>query len=155
MPKRSPKTADELLTELNADPAWRAAREQTEAARREREAALRADEAPLLADLRRVGIDVDSVWSLYEQRPYASAIPVLLRHFERPYAPETREGIARALAVPEASWAWDRLQTLLYHEPAGQPRQVKFALALAVVDAAPKGSIDPLLKLIRDPSLGA
>jgi hypothetical protein len=143
------------MTELTADPAMRAARERTGAALRERQAALRIAEEPLLADLRQVGIDVDSVWLLYKQHPYPSAIRVLLDHIERSYAPEIREGIARALAVPEAAWAWDRLRAFLYREPAGQRRNVKFALALAVVDAAPKGSIDKMLELIRDSSLGS
>lgn len=141
------------MAELRADPAMRAAMERTEAALRQRQAALRVAQEPLLSDLRHVGINVDSVWLLYKQRPYPSAIPVLLEHLERPYLREIRDGIARALAVPEASWAWASLQMLLYREPAG-PRHVKFALALAVVGAAPKGSLERLLELIRDSSLG-
>jgi len=82
-------------------------------------------------------------------------LSVLLEHLERPYAPEIREGIARALAVPEASWAWDRLQALLFREPEGSRRDLKFSIALAVVGAAPKGSTDRLMELIRDPSLGS
>jgi len=155
VPSRSRKTAGKFLAELNADPVWRAKMEQTEAAIRERQAAMRIAEEPLLADLRQVGIDVDSVWSLYKHRPYPSAIHVLLDHIERPYPPEIRDGIARALAVPEASWAWERLQTLLYREPPVGQLRVKFALALAVVDVAPKGSIDRMLELSRDTSLGS
>lgn len=155
VPKQSPKTAAEVLAELNADPAWRAAMERKDAASRDREAARRLAEAPLVADLRQVGINVESAWLLYEVAPYPTAIPVLLEHFERPYDPATREGIARALAVPEASWAWERLLSLLFHEPDQQERDVRFALALAVVAAAPKGSTSRMLELIRDTSLGA
>ena len=155
MPKQSGKTAAEVLAEVNADPAWRAAMERKDAAFREREAARRLAEAPLLADLRRVGINVESVWLLYEVAPYPAAIPVLLEHLERPYDLATREGIARALAVPEASWAWERLLSLLFREPDRRERNVKFALALAVVDAAPKGSTSRMLDLIRDASLGS
>jgi hypothetical protein len=155
VPKRSGKTAAEVSAELNADPAWRAAMERNDAASREREAASRLAEAPLLAGLRQVGINVESVWLLYEVAPYPAAIPVLLEHFERPYDPATREGIARALAVPEASWAWERLRSLLVREPDRRNREVKFALALAVVAAAPKGSTSRMLELICDTSLGS
>jgi hypothetical protein len=95
------------------------------------------------------------VWLLYKETPYPAAIPVLLAHLERPYVPGIREGIARALAVPEASWAWGRLRTLFVREPDGQRVDVKFALALSVVGAAPKGSVDTLMELIRDSSLGS
>jgi hypothetical protein len=92
---------------------------------------------------------------LYKQAPYPAAIPVLLEHLGRPYVPEIREGIARALAVPEAWWAWNQLKAFLYREPERQRGNVKFALALAVVGALPKSSIDRLLELICDTSLGA
>lgn len=152
--KQRGRTAGELTAELEADPAWRAARERKDAAQRELEHASRAAEAPLLADLCHVGIDVSTVWLLHKAAPYSAAIPILLSHFERPYPAEIREGIARALAVPEASWAWERLVTLLFREPVTQGRDIRFALALAVAGAAPKGSTDKLLDLISDTSLG-
>jgi len=91
------------------DPAFRTQVEAREREREERRARLRAEQEPLLADLRRVGWNVESVWDLVNTSTrYAEAIPILLRHLLFPYSDRTREGIARALAVPEpevrAAW---------------------------------------------------
>jgi hypothetical protein len=150
------ETAGELLARLQADPSYRQMIAEQDAALEQRREESRIAQRHLVNELRTVGIHVDSVWDLVNAKSaYPRAIPILLQHVEQDYIPGVREGIARALAVPEASRAWDRLRALFVREPDGQRQDVKFALALAVVGAAPKGSLDTLLELIRDPSLGS
>ncbi|HYT77556.1 MAG TPA: hypothetical protein VEL79_22570 [Vicinamibacterales bacterium] len=147
--------AAEFLAQLEADPAYREMRERKDALSRELGERIRVSEVPLVQDLRAAGVKVSSVWDLVNTRAsYAAAIPVLLAHFERDYIPEVREGIARALAVPEASWAWDRLLTWFRREPEGGPRNVKWALACALGGASTEDVIDTIIRLVRDPSLG-
>jgi hypothetical protein len=117
---------------------------------------MRIAETPLLEDLRKVNIKATSVWDLVNTKAsYAAAIPVLLRHFEQGnYLPEIREGIARALAVQEASYAWDTLLRLFRREPEGGPRNVKWALACALAGAATDEHVGVLIDLAKDKSLG-
>jgi hypothetical protein len=78
----------------------------------ERSIRLSVEERPLLADLRKVGWNVQSVWDLVNTSArYTDAIPILLRHLLLPYSDRTREGIARALAVPDPAVrkAWPTL----------------------------------------------
>jgi hypothetical protein len=71
--------------------------------RAERSARLSAEEAPLAEDLRAVGLSASSAWDLVNSKePYSQAVPVLLKHLQRPYSDRIREGIARALAIPQA-----------------------------------------------------
>ena len=100
------KSADELMSELNADPTFRARRREREEQRRNLEAELKRAEAPLVDALRTAGFEVHSVWELASScRAYSEAIPILISHLDRPYPDRVREGIARALAVPQARQA--------------------------------------------------
>jgi hypothetical protein len=153
--KDKKRTAAELLKELESDLAYRKRRAQQDQLHDERGQKIQIAEAPLVADLHAVGVRVSSVWDLVNTRAtYAPAIPVLLEHLQREYIPEVREGIARALGVPEASWAWDVLMKLFKMEPAGGPRNVRWALACALSGAATDDVIDQVIALTRDTSLG-
>ena len=80
--------------------------------RMERSARLRVEEEPILVDLRAIGWNVESVWDLVNTSTgYSEAIPILLKHLLLPYSDRTREGIARAVAVPEPAVrkAWPML----------------------------------------------
>jgi hypothetical protein len=154
-PKPKKRTAGEFLAELAANPADREMMERKEALSRELRERIRVAEVPLVHDLWAVGVKVSSVWDLVNTKAsYVAAIPVLLAHLERNYIPEVREGIARALAVPEASWAWDRLLTFFRREPEGGPRNVKWALASALAGASTEEVIDILIGLVQDRSIG-
>jgi len=154
-PQRKRQTAAEFLKELEADPADREMRERQDRLRRELDERVRVAEAPLIEDLHAIGVKAGSVWDLVNTHAtYAVAIPVLLEHLQRDYIPEVREGIARALAVPEASWAWGILVALFNREPIGGRRDVKWALACALSGAATDEVIDKIVALVQDPSVG-
>jgi hypothetical protein len=109
IPKQA-KTAAQFLADLEADPVWRAARDQREREHARRAAALAEDERELVAEIRAVGYDVDSVYDLVNNSPhpilprrflgpYPGAYAALLGHLRVPHATRIREGIIRALTV--------------------------------------------------------
>lgn len=148
--KRKRITAAELMAELNADPEFVAKRQQREEELLEREAGYRRAEAPLVDELRTAGFEVDSAWDLVNTPgSYPKAVPILLAHLERPYPAAVREGIARALAVPDARAAgWSVLMRLFAEE---REKRVKDGLAVALAAAADDQVIGDIIALARDP----
>lgn len=151
--QRRQKTAAELMAELEADPDYVAARQQRDAERARKESEWRKAEAPLVDELREAGIEVDSAWDLVDTAtPYPDALPILLRHLERPYPDRVREGIARALAVSDARPGWATLVRLYRDEQPGT--DAKDGLAAALAAAADDQVIDDLIGLTEDPAHG-
>ena len=92
----------------------------------------------LYRDLEGAGCRVDSVWNLYERAPYSAAVPVLVKHLPVLYPTKVRQGIAHALAVPEARSEWDQLVRLYKDE---QDEYVKQGIAVAISAAADKDKL--------------
>src|SRR6266540_6440176 len=111
-------TAAELMAlkadRLRTNPEYRAQTEKVKAEREARVWELREAEKPIVEDLRRAGVDVSSVWDLVNTSvPYPDALPVLLEHLQRGgYPDKVMEGLATALAVRPASFAWENLRDL-------------------------------------------
>jgi hypothetical protein len=145
-------TAAELMAKLNADPEFVAKRAREEEARDKREAEYRRAEAPLVDELRAAGFEVQSAWDLVNTPgSYPKAVPILFEHLPRPYPAAVREGIARALAVREASCGWEVL-TRLYRDE--NEDRVKDGLAVAIAAAADDEVIGEVIALARDTSQG-
>ena len=107
-------------------------------------------EQPLAEELRAAGFAVDSAWDLVNTSvPYPKALPILLEHLERPYPWRVREGIARALAVRDAKFAWGVLLRLFKEE---KEKMVKDGLACALAAASDDDVIGDLIDLVRDPT---
>lgn len=152
---QSGKTAAELMAELNADPEFVARRRQQEEAQLAKATERRLAEEPLVEDLRRLGLEIKSVWDLVNTAaPYPEAIPVLLDHLQRPYPERVREGIARALAVPEAKIGWGILLDAFHRESDQTTVGVKWSLGLALAAAANDDVLDDVITLLRDTRLG-
>src|SRR5260221_251446 len=135
-----PKTAAELLAELSANPAFLAQQQARECERLELERVLREAERPLVHALSEVGVVVNSVWDLVNTAaPYPQAVPILLDHLQCPYPDAVREGIARALAVPEAVDGWEFLTSMYRSEPV---QRIKHGLAVAIAAAATDGVLE-------------
>jgi hypothetical protein len=148
-----PKTAADLIGELEADPAYIGKQEQRDREFSRREALQREAEAPLVKDLRSAGFDVDSAWDLVNtSKPYPEALPILVQHLNRPYPSRIREGIARALAVPDAAFARESLIRLYRNERADSDAKVGIAVAIAA--AADDDFVVELIELVRDKSNG-
>jgi hypothetical protein len=145
-------TAAELMAKLNADPEFVAKRARDEEERLKREAEYRRAEAPLVDELRAAGYQVQSAWDLVNTPgSYPKAVPILLAHLPRPYPAAVREGIARALAVREASCGWEVL-TRLYRDE--HEVRAKDGLAVAIAAAANDELIGDVIALARDTSQG-
>jgi hypothetical protein len=145
-------TAAELLARLNAAPDFVAKRASEEDERHRRNAEWQRAEAPLVEELRRAGHAVQSVWDLVnDPGTYPTAVPILLDHLSRPYPSPVREGIARALAVPEAKSGWSVLLRLYGDE---QDERIKEGLAVAIAGAAADDVIGDVMDLAKNPRNG-
>lgn len=149
-----PITAAEMMARLTADPVYQAKRAEKTARLKAMSARLNEEAAPLLKDLAAAGFRVASVWDLVNtSSSYQAAIPVLLAHLPRPYADRTRDGIARALAVPAAAQAWPTL--LAQYRAAKNDSEVKSGLAAALAATCTENRIEELVGLARDSSNGS
>lgn len=99
----------EASSELTADSDLIAYREAKEKEKLERWKRMDEEQKPLLDELKSVGISIDSLSSLYKEKPYPQAIPILLKHLQLPYSDSLHEWIARSLGVKEAQYAWSIL----------------------------------------------
>lgn len=147
------ETAAEFQARLEADPEFVARREERRRARAQKRAAFREAERPLLDDLHRIGLNADSVWDLVNtSHPYPEALPILAEHLSRPYPDRVRAGIARALAVRDARFAWERLRDLYVAEPVGT--ETDEALAVALGEACDDSVLEELVELAKDDRRG-
>jgi len=153
--KHTPVTAEELMDRLNSDPAFVARRQEKERLRLEREKTLRLAEAPVVKALKDVGLNVESCWDLLDTRSkYTDAIPVLLEHLNKEYPDAIKEGIVRALAIPEARAGRSTILDLFNKTSDSTHRSLKVALAVAIVATTTDSNIDEVMNLITDPSHG-
>lgn len=152
MTKKKSITAAELMAKLNADPNFVARRAEREEERLREEAELRRAEGPLLDELRAAGFRIDSVWDLVNTTaPYPEALPILLDHLPRSYPSAVRDGIARALAVAEAKFAWATLVRLYRAEQRGR---MKDGLAVAIAAVSDDEAIGDVIALARETQHG-
>jgi hypothetical protein len=161
-----PMTAAELTARLEADPDYVARRRARDAEFARIRTAVKTEQAPILEDLRRVGCHVESVWDLVNtSKPYPEALPILVKHLTLPYSDRTREGIARALAVKPARFAWPNLVEEYCKAPTGwgiksaaesEPARlgVKDGLAVALSVTVTDETMPELIELLRDRSHG-
>jgi hypothetical protein len=144
-------SAAELMAQLQSDPEFVRKNEERETQRRAVEAELGAEERPILAELAKAGVRVASVWELVNAKSsYAAAIPVLTKHLRLPYHPKIREGIARALTVKEAQGVAGRVILDELKRGAENSREVRWALANALTQAADVSMAEEIKVLVAD-----
>jgi hypothetical protein len=96
--RRSPKTATEIIQELESNLEWVAKRDEYMRQHRERIQENLLAGAPLVRQLRQAGLDVQTVSDLFNKRlDYRHVIPLLLRWLPRMQNPAVKEAIVRAL----------------------------------------------------------
>jgi hypothetical protein len=151
--KRKSVTAAELMAQLNADPIFVSRRQDEDEERRNRAAGWHKAEEPLVEELRDAGYQIDSVWDLVNTaNPYREALPILLKHISRPYPSAIREGIARALAVPDANFGWEVIAQQYRNE---RDEGAKGGLAVALGAAADDDVIDEVIALAKNARHGS
>lgn len=119
-------------------------------------------ERPLAEELQAAGFDVGSAWDLFNRKqpwnkqerikPYAEALPILLKHLGFNYPPAIREGIARAMAMRESRFAWHDLVRFYRDE---ESNRAKDGLAVAIAAAADSSVLDELIALAKDREQGS
>jgi hypothetical protein len=108
-------------------------------------------EAPLVQELRAAGAQVLSVWDLVNTKDrYPQLIPILFEHLDQPYPDRVREGIARALAVPESRLRWDELVSRYLADSDTTTKGMKWLLHLSIAAAADVTVLDTLIRLACD-----
>ena len=141
-------TAGELAAKLSANPEFVARQKQADKELAAREAEWKRAERPLVEELRAAGFDVNSAWDFVSTTDrYDDALPILFRHLEEAYPPRVREGIARALAVPESQFAIHDLIRLYKVEDAFD---AKSGLAVAISVAADEAALEQIFSLLED-----
>jgi HEAT repeat protein len=154
--KDAPKTAAELMAELQADPEFVARMRDRERQRQESTEAYRRALEPLLKDLAAIGFRVKSVGELLDGKTnYHAAIPILLEWLPRISDPHAKEDLVRTLSVP---WAKPAAAPQLIQEfkaandPTGEGLRWAIANGLAVV--ADDAVFEDLLELVQDTQYG-
>lgn len=139
--KKGNLTAQELQESLSKDDNYQRMMKEKEAKRKKLEDILNKDEEPLVFELRELGLDIDSVWDLVNNKPhqfletkftgdYSIAYETLVKHLDFDYHPKTVEGIIRALTEKEAKKvAADKILELFYKET---DKNLKWVMANAL-----------------------
>ncbi len=177
--KRRPKTASDLMAELQADPEWVRRNIQREDQQKinaeQRLMEIEAEEAPILAELAEAGVKirsnlaqrlglkpdptpVHSISDLVNTRDsYPAAIPILAKHLKSVHHPVLIGNIARALTVKEARTMGagrvilERLrQTAPCPTQSGDDYQARWALANALTVASDKTMVEEIKTLSAD-----
>lgn len=94
----------------------------------------RAKEHQALTDeLADIGIDIVTIWDLVNtKRKYPEAIPILIKHLQIDYSDRVKEGIVRALTVPEAKGQVVPFLAAEYLKLPNEKRDFKWAIGNAV-----------------------
>lgn len=147
-------TLEEHLRLREHDAEYQRAKAAADAERERYWEELRRAHLPLIEALNEAGYRVNAVWELMETGLlYAGAVPILLEHLQRTYPGQVRDDIARALAIPEASYGWPILVKEFIAEPDA-PRTAKQGLAVALSDLLTEERLDEYLELVHDPRHG-
>lgn len=159
MSRNQPKgsmTAAELMAELEADPEWRAERDQQDREHQRRTEENRRDAAPVVADLAAAGFEVDAIADLFNRKmSYEAAVPVLLDWLPKIENPRVKGDIVRALTV---SWARPQAARPLIAElrkvddPSGTG--LRWTIANALAEVADDSVFAESAELARDRSFG-
>jgi len=154
------KTAAELLAELSKNKKYQKVKKNREERVKSLEDRLKADEESLLDDLKSAGMHVQSVWDLVNtDSSYEKAIPVLLQHIEKKHHPKTLAGIARSLAVPEATGnpnTWNILYDLYLKTASDESIEIpelrgfKEGLAVAISFLFNEHQLQDVISLIKN-----
>jgi hypothetical protein len=144
--------AEEKARRLRDDPEYRAAVEKAESERSARAEERQRASQPILEDLRRAGVNVDSLWQLYKQpEAYDRAVPVLLMHLRREHPETLMEMVGDALPnKPAAKW-WADLKDIYL---TTRSEAVRDRVAAALSGCATRQHYDDLLAFVAHETLG-
>lgn len=146
-----PKSAAELMAELQRDPEFVARQKQQEDDRQRSIERYRAAARGVLADLAAAGFEVEAVGDLRRLGKYAKAVPVLARWLPRVEDAAVKEDIVRTLSVP---WARDVAPLLLSEFEQAEDPGLRWAIGNALEVLANDDIADELIGLATNRQYG-
>lgn len=154
--KDAPKSAADLMRELQKDPEYVARTQQRERQQQENIASHRHAMEPLLKELAAKGFRVNSLVELRERGAnYSAAVPVLLQWLPPMSDRHAKDDIVRTLSVP---WAKPAAAPVLIDEfkaandPTGEG--LRWAIANGLTVVADDSVLEELLHFVQDKQYG-
>lgn len=116
----------------------------------------RAKEHQELTDeLLGVGIKIENIFDLVNTREkYPKAIPFLLKHLQKKYSDDIKEGIIRALTIKEAKGVAVPLLIKEYLKTPKEKEDFRWAIGNAVWATITKNEVEAILPIVLDKSNG-
>lgn len=154
--KDAPKSAAELMAELNADPDYVARMRQRDRQQTENVDNYRRAAEPILLELAASGFKVQSLGELrHSGTEYPAAIPILLRWLPKVENAQVKEDLVRTLSVP---WAAPEAVPVLiseFQKSDDQPHDgLRWAIANGLAVTADDAVFDQLVALVTDRKYG-
>ncbi|MCH5294227.1 MAG: hypothetical protein J1E07_10880 [Treponema sp.] len=151
-----PITAKELMEKLAKDKDYQERARKKKAKILEAAAKLDKEYKPFSRECKRAGHSVETAWDLLPvKKPYPELMPILMKYLEeKNHSPRFRDGVARAMAVPEASPYFDRILAQ-YYDAKDEHETVRWAIALAICESArTQEQLDVVEQMIYDEKVG-
>ena len=153
--KSKNKTAAEFMADLAQDQNYQQMMEVREKKRIDLERQLYKDEQPLIRDLEAAGIKVTSVWDLVNTtKSYPSAIPILIKHLPKNYNYKSKEGIVRALSVPEAIGKAAGPLIQEYKRTPNEFTSYRWAIGNSVFTTITNSDAEEVMRIVKDTTNG-
>jgi hypothetical protein len=154
--RRNPKTAAELLAELNNDPEYLKLRAEKRQEHSERFGEVEQQIASVVQDLRARGYKVDGLDQLWTSKTeYKEAVPVLVDWLRKLQSPRAKEAIVRALSVPWAKEADKALIKEFEEAPITEESGLKWAIGNALSVIVNEGMAADIIRLSLEPKHGS
>jgi HEAT repeats len=151
--KSPPKSAAELMAELQKDPEYVARMRQREQQQRSNVENYSRIAEPILKELGARGYRVNTIGELVQGKAeYRSAVPILLHWLPRITDPQVKEDIVRTLSVP---WAKPTAAPGLIDEfRKADNAELRWAIANGLAVIADDSVFEDLVRLVQDKGLG-
>jgi HEAT repeats len=151
--RQSPKSAAELMADLEKDPKYMAqVRDREQRQRANIENYSRSAE-PILKKLEGIGFLLGTIGELrHEKSEYRPAVPILLRWLPRVANPQVKEDIVRTLSVP---WAKpDAAPVLIEEFRKAESDSLQWAIANSLAVTADDAVLDEIVRIVQDAHYG-
>lgn len=134
---RRPKTKEEI--------------EEMEIIRKQFTAELNRETIDLLNDLKKVDIDISSVWDLVNSKEsYPAAIDILLSYLPKQFHPRNKEGIVRALAVKEAKGKAAKMLIEEYNKTPKEFASLRWALGYSIAIVMTMEDVNEIFEIVSN-----
>jgi HEAT repeat protein len=113
------------------------------------------EELPILAELRELGLDVEHIEDMYQQRyDYQRAIPLLVSWIPRVQERAVKEMLVRAVSVPWARGTAGPTLVKAFEQADEYPGSFQWAVGSAIETIADPSLLDDMIRLARDKKYG-